>query len=60
MAERFLVTFEEEDLEKLESACKRARISRNRYIVITVMERVEKEIASGEQSIASGEQSVSK
>lgn len=52
---RFLVSFEEEDLAKLEKACKRARVSRNRYIVIATMEKVET-IASGEQSIASGEQ----
>lgn len=59
-SERFLVTFTREDLEYLESACKKARLSRNRYIVIAVMEKVEREIASGEQSIASGEQSIPK
>lgn len=59
MAERFLVSFTDEDLQQLESACKRARLSRNRYIVIAVMEKVERDIASGEQLIASGEQSTS-
>lgn len=42
-SERFLVTIKSEDLEKLDAMAGRARISRNRYVLLAILAKLQTE-----------------